>query len=423
MANVNLYTLILFGKILLTACATILASATTLQQQRLAYKNYRRKQLVVILNSPIRRVKKKIIRKERRHWVRPGRNNIWWKNIISGISLQDEWRENFRVSRETFDYLCNELRPFLQKKETHLRKPVSVETQVAVTLYYLSDEGRLRKVANAFGLGRSTVSTIIRQVTHVISSYLGPKFIKLPNSAQDVETLASRFYATHGFPQCIGAVDGTHFSIKQPCENHTDYINRKGRYSLNVQAVCDYKYNFIDVVIKWPGSVHDGRIFANSLINQKLRDKVIPPCPKVIVDGKDPVQICILGDPAYPLLPHVMKEFPNGGSTPKEQFFGYRLSSARMVIECAFGRLKGRFGILRRPLDLALLHIPELIHACFTLHNICENRNETLSAQNIQAAQAYDLEFQPCCAASRTNSGNHCDMGKTARDVFVEFFD
>ena len=92
------------------------------------------------------------------------------------------------------------------------------------------------------------------------------------------------------------------------------------------------------------------------------------------------------------------------------------------MIECAFGRLKECFGILRRPLDLALLHIPELIHACFPRHNLCENRNETQSAQNIQAAQAYDLEFQPCCAASRTNSRNNYDMGKTARDVFVEFF-
>ena len=33
-----------------------------------------------------------------------------------------------------------------------MRKPVSVEMQVAVTLYYLADEGRFHKVANAFGL-------------------------------------------------------------------------------------------------------------------------------------------------------------------------------------------------------------------------------------------------------------------------------
>ena len=31
-----------------------------------------------------------------------------------------------------------------------MRDSVTVETQVAITLYYLSDEGRLRKVANAF---------------------------------------------------------------------------------------------------------------------------------------------------------------------------------------------------------------------------------------------------------------------------------
>ena len=31
--------------------------------------------------------------------------------------------------------------------------PLSVETQVAVTLYYLADEGRMGKVANVFGIG------------------------------------------------------------------------------------------------------------------------------------------------------------------------------------------------------------------------------------------------------------------------------
>ena len=167
-------------------------------------------------------------------------------------------------------------------------------------------------------------------------------------------------------------MDGTHVPITKSKENATGFINRKGFLSLNIQACVDYKYMFFDTVIKWPGSVHDSRVFGNSSINQKLRDGVIPKCPKVVVDDEDPVPICILGDPAYPLLPYLMKEFAKGGNTESEQFFGYRLSSARMVVECAFGRLKSRFGILRKSIDLELPNAIHAIQACFFLHNFCE---------------------------------------------------
>ena len=56
---------------------------------------------------------------------------------------------------------------------------MEVERQVTVTLYYLSDEGRLRKTANAFGLPRPCISVTVRRVTHAIL-YLGRKYIKLP---------------------------------------------------------------------------------------------------------------------------------------------------------------------------------------------------------------------------------------------------
>ena len=85
--------------------------------------------------------------------------------------------------------------------------------------------------------------------------------------------------------------------------------------------------------------MQDARIFANSSLNQQFRDGAIPSSEKVIVQGEPPVPICLLGDPAYPLLPFLMKEFTNGVKNQAEAFFGFRLSSARMVIECEFGRL------------------------------------------------------------------------------------
>ena len=69
-----------------------------------------------------------------------------------------------------------------------------------------------------------------------------------------------------------------------------------------------------------------------------------------------------------------MREFSKWGKNSSERFFGQRLSSARMVIECVFGLLKVRFGCLRREIDINLKDLPAVIHSCFILHNFCEIR-------------------------------------------------
>ena len=81
---------------------------------------------------------------------------------------------------------------------------------MAVTLYYLSDEGKNRKVANTFGISRSSVSIIVRRVCAAISEYLGPIYVRLSASEREVQELVSQFHVYHGFPYCMGAVDGTH---------------------------------------------------------------------------------------------------------------------------------------------------------------------------------------------------------------------
>ena len=94
-----------------------------------------------------------------------------------------------------------------------------------------------------------------------------------------------------------------HIEIKQPLNNSTDFINRKSRFTLNVQVVCDYRCCFMDVVVKWPVSVHDARMFANSRVNRLLKSRTIPPCERRILDDESPIPIFIIDDAAYPLMP------------------------------------------------------------------------------------------------------------------------
>ena len=136
---------------------------------------------------------------------------------------------------------------------------MSVEVQVASFLYFIGLEGRHRKTTNAFGISRASALVIIKIVFYAIADFLGPELIKLPTTENNVRELTN--LETREFSQCIGTIDDTHIEITELNEHYSDYINRKGYFSLNIRVVCGYKYCFHNVVIKWPGSVHDTGIF------------------------------------------------------------------------------------------------------------------------------------------------------------------
>ena len=117
--------------------------------------------------------------------------------------------------------------------------------------------------------------------------------------------------------------------------------------------MCDHKGLFIDVDIRWPGTTHNAKVFAHSSINAILQKQAQPYLTMTLLPGRDKVGILLLRDPAYPLLPHVMKEYANCTSD-SQIIFNQMLCDARNSIECAYGRLKAKWLILTKQIRFKL---------------------------------------------------------------------
>ena len=139
-------------------------------------------------------------------------------------------------------------------------------------------------------------------------------------------------------------VDGTHIQIKRPTENSQDFFCYKLKHSLNVMAIYENNGKFIDVKIKWRGSVQDAWVFSNSHVKKGLANGTIPNIHKELLPGFTLVPAFFIGDPAYPLLPNIMNEFTTC-TDEKQLRFNTLMRIVRNQIECGYGRLKGRWRI------------------------------------------------------------------------------
>uniref|UniRef100_A0A8C4VVC8 Putative nuclease HARBI1 n=1 Tax=Gopherus evgoodei TaxID=1825980 RepID=A0A8C4VVC8_9SAUR len=277
------------------------------------------------------------------------------------------------MRKSTFFELCDLLSPALKRHNTRMRAALTVEKRVAIAFWKLATPDSYRSVGNQFGVGKSTVGAAVLQVAKAIIKLLLRKVVTLGN----VQVIVDGF-AAMGFPNCGGAINGTHIPILAPEHQGTQYIKRKGYFSMVLQALVDHKGRFTNIHVGWPGRVHDARVFRSTALFKWLQQRTYFPDQKITV-GDVEMPVVILGDPAYPLMPWLMKPY-TGSLDSGQELFNYRLSKCRMVVECAFGRLKGRWRTLLTCSDLSQTNVPFVIAACCVLHNLCESKGEIFLA-------------------------------------------
>jgi hypothetical protein len=85
----------------------------------------------------------------------------------------------------------------------------------------------------------------------------------------------------------------------------------------------------------------------------------------------------ILGDSAYGPIPMgLMVPFQNSELTDEELQFNKLHTSSRIIIENAFGLLKGRFRVLLKQVELETSNVDQVILTCCSLHNYCIKEKE-----------------------------------------------
>eukprot|EP00794_Sanderia_malayensis_P002226 gene2226-2535_t len=180
-------------------------------------------------------------------WIRP-KNSVWWDDIMEKTFSDEQWLQNFRMRRRTFDFLCKELNEYLQKQDTKFRKAITVRKRCGVAIWRLATNSDYRTIGHIFGISKASVCLIIDEFSNFMTNVMLPRYISTPHHGELAKVVEEM-----GFLQCAGAIDGSHIPIKAPAEYHADYYNRKGCYSIILQAVIDSSYKFIDIYVDWPG--------------------------------------------------------------------------------------------------------------------------------------------------------------------------
>lgn len=227
----------------------------------------------------------------------------------------------FRMDRAAFNELYQKYGKYMARGSTNFRETIPAKKRMAIFLAWLAHGYKQNSLSVLFDVSQPVISTILRDGIEVFKELMVPDEIKLP-AGEQLRDVMDGFEAEAGMPNCIGAVDGTFFHMRQPSEWGDAYWCYKNFYGILVLAICDSNYIFTWASSGQPGSVGDAAVWNNSDYKAALVGGLFD-----LPDGEAPVAVngvhiptYVVADAAFALHSRVMKGFTPAIGSAQECF-------------------------------------------------------------------------------------------------------
>ncbi|XP_039654148.1 uncharacterized protein LOC120557668 [Perca fluviatilis] len=284
------------------------------------------------------------------HWVLPilqDRRSIGeYHQLVQELRVDDHlFQGYFRLTKEQFDNLLSWVRPQIAKRDTQMRASIGPAERLAICLRYLSTGNSFKVISYAYRVGRTTVANIVGEVCQAIWDCLVDEFMPVPTK-EDWSAIADDFFHKWNFPNCLGSIDGKHVVIQAPSNSGSLYFNYKHTFSIVLLAIVDADYLFRVVDVGSYGRNSDGGTLNNSPFGEALKDGTLDlpeDCVNAGAEHRGRLPHVFVGDEAFPLRMNLLRPFPGSNLTVDKRAFNYRLSRAKLTVECAFGILSSQW--------------------------------------------------------------------------------
>ena len=277
--------------------------------------------------------------------------------------------------------------------------PITTSVRLACALRFFAG-GSPYDIMGKYDISHSQMMESVWYVVEAVNNIDEFK-IEYPESAEEQEKIAQEFncVSAANIDICAGAIDGILIWMAKPTSKQAEkamvnqgkfLCGRKGKFGLNCQAVSNVRGKILDISIAYGGSSSDCLAFERSELFDRCEAGLMK-------NGK-----ILFGDNAYLNTQYMATPYTNVSGNEElvtKDDYNFFHSQLRIRVECCFGMLVQRWGILRMALhySISIPRIVGLVNCLARLHNFCILETDRLGRRmqriNLRQRLAIDVQY------------------------------